>query len=291
MSVNVTAPKFAYGPLTLAFIVGLFLLLIVLILTLNALMIVSIIRKRELLEKPTNVLIIGLAFSDFVTGFVGVPVYIPSVVTGKQLETMDKDDPNLLVIIICISMSIVFHLLLTIDRYISIVYPYRYLNITAKRTVFVTCASAGTIIFLIGLRTFVGGRFALLCLLVLGISQLLMQIKVMSIAVKMSKYRQNDQTSRNELKAIKMTILIFIAYDGCFLPKFFFIVLQQSAYQLSLSILTMLRVLTDIIWISNSIVNPIICAMTNLAIKKACREVFNIILKKHSVHPLRNGDT
>ncbi|EDO46162.1 predicted protein [Nematostella vectensis] len=103
------------------------IILAVLIIAINVLITVLFVRKRALRTK-TNTLLVSLAISDLNLGFIGIPtsvacnafVYYPST-QGLCITSA--------VIYRFIAVSTIFHIFaITIERYILVIYPFKYMS-------------------------------------------------------------------------------------------------------------------------------------------------------------------
>ncbi|XP_074616716.1 histamine H2 receptor-like [Acropora palmata] len=90
--------------------------------------VVFLICKNRTLKSITNMLLVSLAFSDLISGFVGFPLLVSCLKSG--------------IFVICVSSTIFFRfiaissichvLLVACDRYIAIVHPFRHASVVTK---------------------------------------------------------------------------------------------------------------------------------------------------------------
>ena len=114
------------------------IILSVLVVGINVLVLTLFARRRYLRTK-TNTLLASLAVSDLMMGLFG----IPSAIACNALVLDPKLSPVLcygsVVTFRFISISTILHIFtITIERYISVVYPFRYIVIATRKRILVT---------------------------------------------------------------------------------------------------------------------------------------------------------
>ena len=109
------------------------IIIAILIIALNSWVIVLVAKKRNL-RTVTNFILASLALSDLCTGAVSVPLYLTCNTT--QITGFCTAD---MILIVFTSVSTVLHILvITIDRYVCIIYALRYqIWVTERRGFFV----------------------------------------------------------------------------------------------------------------------------------------------------------
>ena len=99
----------------------------------NVLVVLLFVRK-DYLRTKTNCILVSLALSDFMTGFLSIPLYL--------LCSLTNGDGRTAVCLAsaafyrCIAVLTMTHILVvTLERYIAVIYPMRYYRIVTKRRV------------------------------------------------------------------------------------------------------------------------------------------------------------
>lgn len=111
------------------------LVLSFLIIAINILVLVLFVRRRHLRTK-TNLLLVSLSVSDLMMGLVGIPMN-----TACNALIGDPSFSGLCItsaaVYRFIAVSTIFHILMiTSERYVSVIYPFKYMStVTKKRTV------------------------------------------------------------------------------------------------------------------------------------------------------------
>lgn len=115
---------------------GLLIVLSVFVVGIN-LLVIFLFVYREYLQTKTNSLLISLAVSDFMAGFLGIPL---TVVCNAVLE----DGVCIAAVLIYrfIAVSTMYHIfIVTLERYIYVMYPMKYINIVTVPRLLMVIAS------------------------------------------------------------------------------------------------------------------------------------------------------
>lgn len=104
----------------------------VLIIAINVLVLLLFIRRRPLRTK-TNLLLVSLSVSDLMMGLLGIPMNTAcnALVGYKSFSGLCITSAA---VYRFIAVSTIFHILIiTGERYVSVIYPFRYMTIVTKR--------------------------------------------------------------------------------------------------------------------------------------------------------------
>ena len=121
MGVNETSDGFSAGPDIFS------ALLSAIIVASNTLAVVLFARNRSL-RQPSNMILVSLAVSDLLTGLVSLPMFVACNIKKASAVCFASIFP-----VIFTSVSTVSHLVvITVDRWISVRQPLRYISIVTK---------------------------------------------------------------------------------------------------------------------------------------------------------------
>lgn len=114
----------------------------------NLLVFAAVLRKADL-RNVANTSILCLAFTDLMVGFFVEPSYI-IYQTSKQTSEPDNFPCKQLLVysflgVICICMSFLTLILISLERYLAVFYPYRYIEKISPKRVVAVCGSVWAI--------------------------------------------------------------------------------------------------------------------------------------------------
>lgn len=259
----------------------------------NCIFLVVLCRSTSL-HVPSNMFLGALCLSDLLVGFACQPLFIAYLL----LVTVETNHCKLLFAyrfasIICCGLSFAFPLLISIDRYIAISFPFRYLRIASCRKMikisilmaiswvaFSIIALFNKVIFVWG---FVGyGWFVVATILFTYVNIYIIVCKQQRVTVTLGRIEGADNTEDENTKHERRktcTVGIIVAlFLVCYIP-----ILQSSLRQLISGPSTTPGALTDIgfierLWIdfsmlSNSCINPLVYYLRSKDIRRnALRE-------------------
>lgn len=112
----------------------------VLIIAINVLVLVLFVKRRPLRTK-TNLLLVSLSVSDLMMGLLGIPMNTAcnALVGYKNFSGLCITSAA---VYRFIAVSTIFHILIiTGERYVSVIYPFRYMLIVTKRRIVILVSS------------------------------------------------------------------------------------------------------------------------------------------------------
>lgn len=291
------------------------LVLAILIIMVNTFVLV-LVYKRKALRTVTNYILCSLASADLLTGLVSIPAYIACNTTWSlQLCLMDG------IMLRITSISIVLNLLLvTVDRYLAILYSLRYHSlVTKKRALFLLAVIWAVSLFtgLIQLAWYITDDLSVdhrpesikekeipydiasivlffvipLLAMIVTYSFIFFEVLRQSRNIKKNSipgYQENRKQTRHEWKAALMFAVMLVVFTACWLP-FFILRFQQNfgnnffeLPHLAEYILHMLRFLT-------SFINPCLYIFGKHDFRKALSKVFKIARKPSRAEMTRSS--
>ncbi|XP_055018392.1 trace amine-associated receptor 8b-like [Boleophthalmus pectinirostris] len=287
-------------------------LISVLTVTMNLLVIISILHFRQL-HSPTNLLILSLAVSDFLVGLLPIPVQILLTETCWLLGSVLCALYNLTVFTITASAvgSIV---LISIDRYLAICDPLHYsTKVTLNRVKFCVCACwlcalfycclilkdflidpdahsscygecvvvlnniTGNVDFVF---TFIGPITVVVVLYVRIFMVVVSQARSMQSKVVTLQQTVTISARKSELKAARTLGIVILVFIVCLCP--FYLPSFAGEHIVDSSLSTRLATWA---WLFNSCVNPFVYAFFYPWFRKSIKLIVTFqILQTHSTH-------
>lgn len=248
----------------------------------NSIFMLTLIKNREL-HTPSNMLLGALCFSDLLVGYIVHPMLFSfyfkvelqreyDVLIGKIVYTSSD---------ICIGLSFLFAVIVSLDRYAAICYPYRYHVLASCKTHLWLAVVSGMALMIIPvIHQFIGEPLfltAFKCALV-TIGVLLILFSYCRIYSVIKKQRRSVQTlgtiepttganqsqegeGRKYQRARAIMILaILVCQFLCFAPFFalmiYFIVMSSTCWDSPTTF--MFNIWVVFIVLANSAINPII---------------------------------
>ena len=250
---------------------------------LNAMVMIAV-KTSPRLKSNYHILLASLAGTDLMTGGLAQPLVVAAQIYRLSGNSADfyqvclLDNISRIISVLCITASILHLMLLSVERYVTITYPYKYLEIITKRrlissAVFVWSFAALTValsvkdIFTFSFRAFT---------MVFSISILVFfQIAVYREARIQMRKIKSQQVSREarevffkEKKAMNTTTVIIGVVLFSFLP----IILQRFMF-ISLLSSPAIKLVTEYacrsLVLCNSVCNPLIYCARNREFRKA----------------------
>ena len=262
-------------------VIGEVLPIAVVIVLVNSLVFYLFIKRRRL-RTPTNCLLLSLAACDFMTGFIGIPLFITLVV-----KPPDSDHFGQIVVIFnnAMAVSAAYHILaITLERYFSIKKPFAHRQLTKKSmfkvALFVWFVSAviafvpyawssmktkdpvgykkttfGYVVFCL---TFV---FLVPCILIVVSQFVMFKTIAHRGGLALTSRDASQRKERNERKCLIIFALMAIIYLTCWLPWFVLSLYFSFWFQLSRETYVVLDNLSQVFAIFRfitSVVNPVL---------------------------------
>ncbi|XP_071944230.1 trace amine-associated receptor 6-like [Antedon mediterranea] len=274
-----------YTPLALFIIAG------------NAL-VLFLIRQTKSYDKPQYVLLRSLAFVDLLTGIIAVPMHMWTAILQKSLFVRNYCHLQYIPSVIFVPVSFFHLLLITVDRYISIVSPLQHRQFMQLRKIYSAIAISWIISCFYGMVAYFGKlkkiegiffcyqvdqrahtaqRYIALCLVSIGtILFIVMYSRIVVVARKYEKKKVGTVSTRNLIrkryKAAKTSALIIVAFAIAFLPyalKPVLYLIYQPSY------LYWYDLIEDVFVYLNSAVNPFIYVCRLQQFSYALRRLLN----------------
>nr|XP_015796271.2 trace amine-associated receptor 13c-like [Nothobranchius furzeri] len=299
-------PTFHWSEAVLLNIVLSFISLITV--SLNLLIIISVSYFRKL-QKPTNILILSLAVSDFLIGFFVIPFEMLRNTSCWMFEDITCSF-YYYVASVSLSASVGTIVLISADRYVAICYPLHYpTRITLsriKRCVCLcwSCVAFYVTVFLkdeliqpgrsnscIGECTisvdYMSGTFDLFITFLFPVTVIIvlyMRVFVVAVTQARAMYSHNrsvtlqlsvqQQTKKSELKAARTLGVLVVAYLICFCPYY------CCYYAVDTSISTSYASFWFFLIYFNSFLNPMIYALFYPWFRKASKHIVTLQILK-----------
>ncbi|XP_071944028.1 trace amine-associated receptor 6-like [Antedon mediterranea] len=284
----------------LIFVLSVYTPLALLIIAGNAL-VLFLIRQTKSYDKPQFVLLRSLAFVDLLTGIIAVPMHMWSAILQKSLFVRINCHLQYIPSVIFVSVSFFHLLLITVDRYVSIVSPLQHRQFMQLRKIYfaiaiswIICCFYGTMVLVFGnlkkiegisfcyqvdQRALAGQRYTISCVVSIGtILMIVMYSRIVFVARKYEKMRVGTVSTRNLIrkryKAAKTSALIIVAFAIAFLPY----ALKPVVYlvpEYGESRLHWYDLIEDALLYMNSAVNPFIYVWRVQLFSCALRRLLN----------------
>lgn len=291
------------------------IILAVLIVIVNG-FVLTLVYRRKALRSVTNYILCSLAASDLLTGLCSIPTYLACNTTWSPKVCLMAG-----IMLRITSISIVLHLLLvTIDRYLAIIYSLRYHALVTKKRVTVLLVGIWFVSFFTGLIQLawyltddlnVHHRpesirekeipydiasivlfFAIpLLVMIVTYSFIFFEVLRQSRNIKKNSvpgYQENRKQTRHEWKAAMMFAVMLAVFTLCWL-SYFILRIQQNfgntffvLPHLAEYVLHMLRFLT-------SFINPCLYIFGKHDFRKALSKVFGVTRKPSRAEMTRSS--
>ncbi|XP_071944223.1 trace amine-associated receptor 8b-like [Antedon mediterranea] len=282
----------------LMFVLSMYIPLALFIIAGNAL-VLFLIRQTKSYDKPQYVLLGSLAFVDLLTGIIAVPMFMWTAILQKSLFVRNYCHLQYVPSNIFVSVSFFHLLLITADRYVSIVSPLQHRKFMELRKIYSAIAISWIISCFYGMVAYFGKlkkiegiffcyqvdqradtaqRYIALCLVSIGtILMIVMYSRIVFVARKYEKMRVGTMSTRNLIrkryKAAKTSALIIVAFAIAFLPctlkPVLYLIYQPS------DLLYWYDLIADVLVYMNSAVNPFIYVCRLQQFSCALRRLLN----------------
>ena len=255
-------------------------------------LVMTAVKTSPRLKSNYHILLASLAGTDFMTGALAQPLFVAARMyrlsgSSASYKVCLLNNISTITSVFCITASILHLVLLSVERYVTITFPYKCLEIITKRrlissAVFVWSFAALTValpvkdIFTFSFRPFI---------IVVSISTLIFcHIAVYRDARAQMRKIKSQQVSKEarevfvkEKKAMNTTTIVIGVVLFSFLP----IILQRFMF-ISLLSSPAIKVVTEYacrsLMLCNSVCNPLIYCARNREFRKA----FGRLLRKQS---------
>ena len=254
----------------------------------NSTFMLTLIKNRAL-HTPSNMLLGALCFSDLLIGYVVHPMYFGFYF---KVELQRQYDALLHKIVrissdICVGLSFMFAVLVSLDRYAAICHPYRYHVLASCKThLWITIVSGMTWMIIPVIHQFIDEplfltAYEFVCvatgvmLIIFSYCRIYSVIKMQRRSVQTlgtietasgTNQRQGVERSKHERARTNMILVILVCQFVCFAPYFalmiYFLAISRTC--LDSTIPFILNIWVVFIVLVNSAINPIIyCAKCN----------------------------
>ncbi|XP_071944221.1 trace amine-associated receptor 7g-like [Antedon mediterranea] len=284
---NLTVSLSVYIPLALVIISG------------NAL-VIFVIRQTQRFDEPQFVLIGSLAFVDLLTGIITVPMFMWACILRRSLYLDSKCYLQYIPSKIFISVSLCHLLLITVDRYVSIMKPLHYRKLVTLRKIYFSIAISwimgcfyGMVQLFGGIRKIEGILFCYkmnrraiamqtyITLVMVSVGSMLLMIMYFRIVLEARKHEKNivsipvrtRKVVRKRYRAAKTSALIVGAFSITFLPFALRPVVYSFGYQRS--DVYWYDLITEVLINLNSAVNPLIYVCRLRSFSSTLRRLLN----------------
>ena len=138
------------------FVIVLNCILIIFTILLNAVSTITISKSPQLSSKPCYFIILIQSTIDLVVGVFGTPLFVIFLASQVIGVSNCVSDLSLRLTYITVGTSMVTLSALTIERYIAILHPYAYSNVTKKRILIYVGSGSALVLFVASLSVLLG---------------------------------------------------------------------------------------------------------------------------------------
>lgn len=266
--------------------------------------------KTSSLHTPSNTLLGALCVTDLLAGLVCQPLSMSILLSEPAPCCPPQVIAYVMSFMLSSANSFVLSLLITLDRYAAIHYPYRYLEHASCRKyvytaagLFITSIIYGMVqqrFYLSSMVTFWAIPAGVQLLILLAI--LIMYAKICNVVFSHRKsmvqnmhpsFRQRSKISKEERRRTYTVFIILAAFYACYAPHFvhtckgFLFHLGKSTYSDN----SMFALWANYLVLLNSCLNPIIYCARSHKIRRAAMKIFlpRLFLKRSSAHTMANA--
>ena len=268
----------------------------------NILVFAAVLRKASL-RNTANTSILCLAFTDLMVGFLVQPSYI--VYQASKITSKPDNFPcrQLLAYsfsgVLCICMSFLALILISLERYLAVFYPYRYIEMVNTRRLIAVFVSVWVIVcaIILGLRFAFGinsdqekglissiilSNFIITTFVYIKIFRLVKKCNAqvtIDISANASNSAENGtseqqpQTNSREAKASKTVAFVAGTLFLCFTPTFCTTIVDQAGLARKDLLYHVIYPIAETAVLFNSCVNPGIYVWRNQGIRRSLVEM------------------
>ena len=273
-------------------VVGFSILPTILIIIGNTIFLVTLSRTPSL-HTPSNVLLVSLCFTDLLVGLLCQPMHIALLLNnpgpGSSYLSLIKAY-NFIFNLSC-WISFVCSLLITLDRYAAICYPYRYRELaTCKKYVFVTIC----ILVFVMIRSIFEAAFLKRTDVVFWSVQVGIQLLIITavfilyakiykvvlshqkriVAMDGSSANRRSRISNRERRKTNTVTIILAAFIACYAPYVVYSVQWILFFCGKIKLSFKLALWANYFVLLNSCLNPIIYCVRSQGIRSAAVRIF-----------------
>ena len=241
------------------------------------LLVMAAVATRKRLQRKSNIALACLATADLMVGIIGQPLMIAVTITTLQGKTTSQTCSIQTAAKLCnnflIFSSLAHLVLMSVDRYLAIMYPYRYMFIVTKFRLLVASANAWIFCSILHLFLLINQSIFLSAHRVLGVAFIVIIVLCHAIVYKETRRHEQQiaaqqvsaearQRFLKEKRALKLTVTVLSAFILTYLPFSSFRVARNNRKSnISLDIIYAVLFATICLVAVNSLINPLIyCA-------------------------------
>ncbi|XP_033119312.1 histamine H2 receptor-like [Anneissia japonica] len=292
----------------------------------NLIVILSVYRKRSLAKTPNSIFISSLALFDFLNGLIGIPLCMVAYILRRQFFYIENCGIWYRVPArIFVTISMLHLLVITIDRFLAIKYPLRYIVwMPVERAIRICICVSFVGVFLGGIPSAVGALASLLVpppnvtyeyecrssafydiygnsvyfylSAIIGLTIPIMFILysyIFSVASKKAKEiatHHGKKVNRREMKVTKTAAIVLLVYTLCVAPTFLKSTIVHNAVDNGSTWLVWFLWLADFLILANSMINPLIYAGRSKEMRKEFKETFTTLFVRFNRIRSKRGE-
>ena len=255
------------------------------------------LRKTSALSKPLKTFLLSLAASDLGVGFLGQPINVAYLVAFLRCNLSNHNHTTRIarrVVLDTFCLSSFFSIMaLSTERFIAIQKPLRYQDVVTQKRVFTAVTAVWVfsaflgVTFLFVLPDNISFVIFLIIEFVCFVSTTWSSSKIyltarrhnMQIQVQAQQVSQNSDVANiaSPKKSAQSTLLIYLAFWACYLPRSFIWIVRQNQISKTDAILGMLLYVLVLL---NSSINPIIYCWTMRHIRHTIMGILRNIFRR-----------
>ena len=186
----------------------------------NLITILTILHSRKLRKKITYVFVISVSFADFLVGLLAQPLFVANMVTNVTVVKICKI--GVLAAYICGAASIAGIIGVTLERFIYIVFPFRYNNLLSLRKALLIIAllwSIGVVLAAVHIVCY-DVKLVQAAIFILIVTSSFVSLSANLKFLHMSIKAQSSTSTGNfdQIQITKLILKVSLAFGVCWLP-------------------------------------------------------------------------